>query len=233
MKRASFLRSLLLAGLLAHLFTLRSLRADTAYNAWLRYAPLTETERARYASFPAVVTVLNDSALLQSAQAELTRGVRGMLGRTLRAEKGIPQNSSLVLGTLAELRSIAPELPPPKNLSADGYGLANVRIKGHDCIIVAGSSERGTLYGVFALLRKIAFAEDLSHLQETQQPANPVRWVNDWDNLDGEPRRTGLIVTRECRPVRQKCWLRIFCRNWRALRMRFARGACGLEFPWI
>ena len=183
------LRVLAVTTLLTQICPLRSARADNGYDAWLRYAPLTETERAKYGSFPAAVIVLNNSALLHTAEAEFIRGVRGMLGRTLRVEKGVPQESSVILGTSAELHSIGSHLRSPKNLSADGYWLAKDRIRRHDCIIIAGSTDRGTLYGVFALLRKIAFAEDLSHLQEMQEPANPVRWVNDWDNLDGRIER--------------------------------------------
>lgn len=189
---AACLRLLLLtlfAAVITQTYASRSARADDGYDAWLRYAPLKEPERAKYASLPAAVNVLNDSALLQTAQAELFRGVRGMLGRELRVRKELKNGSAIVLGTLGEIHSIAPDLKAPANLSADGYLLANDRINGHDCMIVAGATDRGTLYGVFALLRKIAFAEDLSHLQEAQEPANPVRWVNDWDNLDGRIER--------------------------------------------
>ena len=189
MKSASFPRGLLFVGLLAQLFRPVPLRADNGYDAWLRYEPLTEAERSKYTSFPQAVTVLGDSALAQTAGAELLRGVRGMLGRTLRVEKGSPRENSIILGTLGELHSIAPDLHPLKNLAADGYWLTPTHIQGHQCIIVAGATDRGTLYGVFALLRKIAFAEDLSHLQEVQEPANPIRWVNEWDNLDGRIER--------------------------------------------
>jgi alpha-glucuronidase len=42
---------------------------------------------------------------------------------------------------------------------------------------------------VFALLRKMAQTEDLSRLDELQQPYAPIRWVNQWDNLDGRIER--------------------------------------------
>ncbi len=51
--------------------------------------------------------------------------------------------------------------------------------------MVTGGDDRGVLYGVFALLSKIARHESLANIDETQQPSAPVRWVNDWDNLDG------------------------------------------------
>lgn len=189
MKRSRFLRVLFFAGLLAILCPSQKLHADNGYDAWLRYAPLKEQERAKFGSFPSTLVVRNDSPLLQTSQKELIRGVRAMLGRELRVEDELPKQSAIILGTLADLHSIAVYWLPSKELRADGYWLVNDRINGHDCLIVTGTTDRGALYGVFALLRKIAFAEDLSHLQEAQEPANPVRWVNDWDNLDGRIER--------------------------------------------
>src|ERR1051325_3816717 len=189
MKSIRILRVILLAGILTQICPWRILRADTGYDAWLHYAPLREAERTKYASFPATLVTLSNSPLLQTSQKELIRGVRRMLQRTTRVQQGPPQEDSIVLGTLADLHSLAPDLKAPKGLRADGYWLTNARIHGQNCIIVAGAADRGTLYGVFALLRKIAFAENLSHLQEIQEPANPVRWVNEWDNLDGRIER--------------------------------------------
>ena len=55
--------------------------------------------------------------------------------------------------------------------------------------MVAGGTDRGVLYGVFALLRKIALEQPIDSLDETQVPYAPVRWVNHWDNLDGSIER--------------------------------------------
>jgi alpha-glucuronidase len=54
---------------------------------------------------------------------------------------------------------------------------------------VAGRDDRGVLYGVFSLLRHIALHEPIDRLNERQAPAAPVRWTNEWDNLDGSIER--------------------------------------------
>ena len=90
MKRIRVLRVILLAGILLQICPRRILRADTGYDAWLRHAPLTEAQRAKYALFPATVVVLSDSPLLQTSQNEFIRGVRGMLQRTIRVQQGPP-----------------------------------------------------------------------------------------------------------------------------------------------
>lgn len=189
MKSLSFLSAAFLTAILAAIFIPRANALDDKYDAWLRYAPLTNAERVKYSSLPASVVVLTESPVLNSAQSELIRGVHGMLGRTLTAGKGLPQQKAIVLGTLASLRAMAPDFSTPETLGMDGFVLQAARFRGHDCLIVAGSNDRGVLYGVFALLRKIALGEDVRQLRETQQPAAPIRWVNDWDNLDGHIER--------------------------------------------
>jgi alpha-glucuronidase len=184
-----YLRTVILVGSLATILFAANLRADNGYDAWLRYAQLTSAERARYDSLPASVVVLGDSALLDTSEAELIRGVRGMLGRTLRAERGLPSEKAIVLGTLENLRSAAPDLRAPPSLAADGYWLSTGRVDGHDCIVIAGSTDRGVLYGTFDLLTRIAMGEDLNRLHEVDEPSAPVRWVNQWDNLDGRIER--------------------------------------------
>ena len=158
------------------------LHAETGAPAWLRYAALEPAARVQYqAAVPATAVLLGDSPVLQTAQQELIRGVRGMLGHTLRAETALPKENAIVLGTFADLK--------PLNLTADlapdGFWLKTVRNGDLRYTVVAASNDRGVLYGTFALLRKIAMGESVAALDEKQTPYAPVRWVNQWDNLDG------------------------------------------------
>jgi alpha-glucuronidase len=129
--------------------------------------------------------VLDNSEPLEAARAEMIRGFQGMLGRTLREGPAVPSESAIVLATFADLKKLAPQLQLPPRLSEDGFWLGQAEIAGHKSLVVASPSGRGVLYGAFALLRKIALGGDISRLEEVQQPSAPLRWVNDWDNLDG------------------------------------------------
>jgi alpha-glucuronidase len=177
------------AGLLILGLGARCARAETGAEAWLRYAPLDKSAAQKYAALPASVAVLGDSPVLYSARAELIRGIRGMLARTLREENGSPRESAIVLGTLSVLRADSPKLLERAELHEDGFLLATDKFHGINCLIVTATTDRGVLYGVFALLSKIARGESLSALKETQQPFAPIRWVDDWDNLDGRIER--------------------------------------------
>ncbi len=160
-------------------------RAETGQAAWLRYAPLSERDRAKYNSLPADVVELGDSPILQSSQDEIVRGIRGMIGRTLRAEKLLPNESAIILGTVASIQAAAPgwQVPPP--LKAGGFFLTTARIRGLDCLVIAGADDRGVLYGSFALLRKMALGDDLKSLNDREEPSAPLRWINQWDNING------------------------------------------------
>jgi alpha-glucuronidase len=168
-----------------------SVSAETGAEGWLRYAALPQVERVRYAALPASVVVIGESPLLRSAQLEMIRGTRGMLGRTLRAAEAQVREPSIVLGTAAELRAAGIELKAPVEPDAndDGFWIKSAKVAGFDCIVIAGNNDRGVLYGAFALLSKIARAQDLAVLDDAEQPYAPIRWVDQWDNLDGRIER--------------------------------------------
>lgn len=151
-------------------------RAEDGHEAWLRYAPLDPAAAKSYASVPRAVVVEVDSPVLRSAQGELARGLRGMLGFTLATQ-----------GSNASASSHAPVivLAVEKHLAPESFRIRWTSVGGKKSLRVTGGDDRGVLYGVFALVSKIARLESLAGIDETQQPSAPVRWVNDWDNLDG------------------------------------------------
>jgi alpha-glucuronidase len=164
-------------------------RAETGTDAWLRYAPLDAKAAAAYHSLPATTVVLGESEVLRTAQKELVRGVKGMLSRTLRMEAGVPTESAIVVGTIQQLRKIAPDFIVNQSLHGDGFWLTSTQVHGFRCVAITATTDRGALYGVFAFLRKVAQRGSVSELNEIEQPAAPVRWANQWDNLDGSIER--------------------------------------------
>ena len=167
--------------------------AETGEEAWLRYTALDAKTARNYEHLASTTEVLGDSPLLRSAQAELARGISRMVGRTLHVDSrnppSRPTESALILGTLSQIHGLAPDLLPAEQLIADGYWLKTTRIGKQECLVITAATDRGVLYGVFALLSKIARGENIAALDEIQQPHAPLRWVNQWDNLDGHIER--------------------------------------------
>ncbi len=178
-------------------FVCLAARAETGHDGWLRYAPLTGAQRGQYSTLPATLVVLGDSPLLGSARDEMIRGVHGMLGRTLRVATQVPDDGAIVIGTIASLRALNVALPA--NTAPDGFVIGHRRPhssaaarliteRGLDSLIVAGTTERGALYGAFALLSRIARGVPLA-ADIIEQPYAPIRWIDQWDNLDGSIER--------------------------------------------
>ncbi|HEY1679318.1 MAG TPA: alpha-glucuronidase family glycosyl hydrolase [Candidatus Sulfotelmatobacter sp.] len=166
---------------------LLSAAAQVERAAWLRYAPLDNNAAKAYAKFPNRVVVLRDGVVLKNAAQELSRGVGEMLGRSVRMSAEI-SGDAIVLGTLGQVQAVVKTLRPAQELSGDGYWIARTKIHGHRCMVIAGADERGVLYGVFDLLSKIARGSAIPG-NEVQEPSAPIRWVNQWDNLDGRIER--------------------------------------------
>jgi alpha-glucuronidase len=166
------------------------LRAESGHEAWLRYPFISEeTVRKQYASLPATVVLSGDSPVLASAREELIRGIRGMLGRTLRIAK-TPQEPAIILATR-----------PDSSQTMDGFRIRDAQGN----IEISAANDRGVLYGTFALLRRIALHEPITNLDIREEPYAPVRWVNHWDNLDGTIERGygGRSIFYEANNVRE------------------------------
>jgi len=173
-------------GLLSLLAVAAALHGETGYDAWLRYAPLegAALDQLRQ-SAPAVVAVLDQSPVASSARAEILRGLKGMLGRTLCSGSAIPKESAILVGTVEEIRRAAPGLLPDATLAADAFWLKSAAQGPLHYTIITASNDRGLLYGAFALLRRIAMGESIVNLDQRETPYAPARWVNHWDRLNG------------------------------------------------
>src|SRR4051794_40036448 len=164
--------------------------AEDGHAAWLRYAPLPPAAAARAgAEVPRAVYRLGTDVMLVRAEDELRRGVQGMLGRPLEGVSALPATGAVVVGTLASIRSTAGSLAPSGELPADAFWLRTVHQGNRSFTVIAGGDARGALYGAFAWLRKVADGELLDTLDDREVPYAPVRWVNQWDNIDGSIER--------------------------------------------
>ena len=163
--------------------------AETGAEAWLGYARLSPGMAEQYVSLPATLVTLGDSIVLKSAQTELLRGFQGMLGRTLRIETQGPTEPAIVIGAFEQVQKLDPRFKGAEDFEGDAYALVSANIRGQSAIVITGGTDRAVLYAAFAFLRKIAQGERVTALNESQSPSAPVRWVNQWDNLDGSIER--------------------------------------------
>ncbi|MGB7189163.1 MAG: alpha-glucuronidase family glycosyl hydrolase [Acidobacteriaceae bacterium] len=161
--------------------------AEIGAAGWLRYAPVQNA--ARYKSLPAAVVPLDHSPVIRSAAREAVRGLDQMLGHPVLEGDGFSTMPELVIGTVAEIEARFPGWKPATQLKPEGYAVATVQDHGHADWLIAGADARGALYGTFHFLEQIAEDRSPSALAGASSPAEQVRWVNQWDNLDGSIER--------------------------------------------
>jgi len=162
--------------------------AEDGYRMWLRYQPIADqrlltTYRSQFTN----LVVEGDSELLRSAQAELTLGLEGLLGRELPSQDELSNTGSLILGTPDSSEAIA-SLGWEQRLAKqgpEGYLIETVELDdGARVTLVASQSDKGVLYGSFHLLRLLQTHQGTDNLTIASAPKVKHRVVNHWDNLN-------------------------------------------------
>jgi alpha-glucuronidase len=167
------------------LLSVGRLDAETGAAGWLRYERIGDPAiRARYDRLAGPITTLGDSPVLLAARDEFVRGVQSMLDRRLAVAAGTGE-PRIVFGTVDGMRRALPRALLPDLREANAFWIGAIG----QTIFVAGRDDRGVLYGTFALLRRIAMHEPIEGLSDHQEPAAPVRWTNEWNNIDGSIER--------------------------------------------
>lgn len=160
---------------------------ETGLDAWLRYAAL-PGEVSSNRMPPSNILALDtraDSPVYVAAK-ELRDGIRGILGRNIdivSSSVGLT-SATIIVGTVKAYASAGQSTDEIMDLKEDGFWLST---KGEN-VHILGQNERGALYGAFEYLSMLAQG-DFSSVAYGTSPSAPIRWVNQWDNLDGSIER--------------------------------------------
>ena len=136
--------------------------ADDGYALWLRMTA------------PSVgqvdVRLLGASPTLSLAGSELRRA--------------LPAGSPPVVVATALAPSLHALRLPFEGLGEEGYLVRSVTLDGQRVLLVAGNSDRGALYGAFALIRHLATGGKADGVTLRSAPKIKLRVLDHWDNLD-------------------------------------------------
>ena len=175
-------RSLVLA--IVFLCGVTAARAESGYDLWLRYTPVEARYKGRYAV--SALVAADTSPTLRAAQAELDRGLSGMLGAA-PAMADAPSDGALVIGTPQSSPIIAGLKLPLAPLGGEGYLIRTLMVGGDKVTVIAANSDIGVLYGSFAFLRLIQQRQPIADIASA--PRTRLRLLDHWDNLDGSVER--------------------------------------------
>ena len=167
-------------------------RAEDGYELWLRYPRVDDAGLlTEYRGAIGRLVVDGNSSTLRAAREELTAGLTGLLGVAPQTSGAVTADGTLLVGTPRTSRMIAalPLASELRGLAPGGYVVRAVRIRGHRAIVVAGNSDVGALYGVFALLRQLQTHQHVRDVALRDAPKVQLRILDHWDNLDGSVER--------------------------------------------
>jgi alpha-glucuronidase len=160
---------------------------EDGYEMWLRYHTVSDAKRLKdYRIQLGQLVVEGESPTLTAAQAELQRGLSGLLGQPIANGNKLARKSSLVIGTPKNSPLIA-SLKLNERLAAvgpEGFIIEQTKINKHSALVIAANSDIGVLYGAFHLLRLIQTEQSLDKLAISSAPRVQHRVVNHWDNLN-------------------------------------------------
>jgi alpha-glucuronidase len=167
--------------------------AEDGSQGWLRYAPIPDGPCAQ--SVPAKIIALNSTKVspVYTAGQELQRGVGGIIGRKLNVSSSADQSqSAIIVGTWDAYVAAYGSIDECENLDEDGFFLSTAT---PGKVIIVGENERGALYGAFEYLSQLA-QDNVTAVSAVYNPQVPIRWTNEWDNMDGSIERgyAGLVI---------------------------------------
>ncbi|MGA9369131.1 MAG: alpha-glucuronidase family glycosyl hydrolase, partial [Steroidobacteraceae bacterium] len=166
-----------------------ALPAEDGYDLWLRYVPIQDGWQARYRAAATELIGADSSPTLEAAQAELLRGLDGLLAARPLQAHDVTRNGAIVFGTPSSsslIRSLALDL---HGVGAEGYLIRTVTTRGHTITVIAANSDIGVLYGAFGFLRVLQTRQPIDHLDIASSPKISRRVLDHWDNLDGTVER--------------------------------------------
>jgi alpha-glucuronidase len=179
--RLRLVRGLLLATLL---MIATAAQAEDGYELWLRYHPLAGEWIERYRHAASELVPGTPSPTLDIAQAELTRGLQGLLSTEVPLAVQPTRDGSIVFGTPRSSALIASLKLDLHATGPEGYLIRGVEYQGHPITLIAATSDVGVLHGAFAFLRLLQTHQPLDHLNLVSAPRLQRRVLNHWDNLD-------------------------------------------------
>src|SRR5258708_12612711 len=168
------------------------LGAETGWELWLRYPPLTDAiQRTSYRQSVTAIVVEGRSRTGGAIAAEVGRGSRGLLAADIPRVDRPRSDGAVIAGTPSTSPLIAALgwTDALARLGDEGYLLRSTKVGGRAATVIASSGETGALYGAFHFLRLMQTGQPLARLDLAERPRLERRLLNHWDNLDGSIER--------------------------------------------
>ena len=162
------------------------------YSCWLAYKRLEDKKiEDCYKKWGSNILAFEDTPVIKSAISELKRGIKGMLAIEPVLVQVPLHSSSIIIGITGKHFVIDDSLTDEERngVGEEGFIIKNVPIGDMSHMLIAAKTDKGLLYGAFALLRLISTGTITDNVLIIDNPSNPLRIINHWDNMDGSIER--------------------------------------------
>lgn len=172
------------------------------YNCWLQYRRLEDKKLIKkYSKWCTNIVSIESTPVVNSALNELSNGIRGMLGIKPCLSTEPQYESFIIIGTFGK-HSIIDDAVSQDNiakLNEEGYIIRDFKTEDKSFIMITAKTEKGLLYGTYALLRHVQMMSEIEDIFVLDNPRNPLRIINQWDNIDGSIERgyAGMSILYE------------------------------------
>lgn len=131
-----------------------------------------------------------DTRLAKTALNELLSGLTRLTGSSPKVVDD-PESSCIILSILAFDKEIDSALATNEiaKLQPEGFLIKAVKDNKGSKIYITAKTDKGLLNGVFRFLLYLDQQKEIGKLHLLENPKNPIRMINQWDNLDGSIER--------------------------------------------
>jgi alpha-glucuronidase len=163
-------------------------KAEDGSAAWLRYAPIATP--GMYKDLPSRIVIVGRSLTDEAVSEELRRGLSSMLGRPFSVQvstSGLKQGrDAIVVGSAEALRASSLLPQGAATIPAEGYAILRrgATPGTQAALTVVGGSPQGAMFGAFHLLEEVGAQQTIPR-EYRSAPSAPIRWTDEWDNLNG------------------------------------------------
>ncbi|KAE8153781.1 putative alpha-glucuronidase A [Aspergillus avenaceus] len=163
-----------------------SVIAENGFDGWLRYAPV-HCGKSCQRLLPSRIVTLNGTGnnSIDTATEELQLGLGKIVGKEIPIERSdCDSRSSILVATADQYRQACDSSLDLSVLDEDGFWLRT----SDGTVQILGQNERGALYGAFEYLSLLSQG-NFTNVDYRTNPHASIRWVNQWDNMDGSIER--------------------------------------------
>jgi alpha-glucuronidase len=165
---------------------------DRGYECWLQYRRIEDPILLKeYRKWCLNIVTVKESPIMQSALLEISYGLKSML----RAKPSISQTPAtqhfIVLGAMGKSQLVDKALnaSEKEKIGEEGFIIKTVKRATDSYILISGKSDKGVLYGTHKILQLMMTQRQINEVNILENPRNPLRIINHWDNMDGSVER--------------------------------------------